>query len=77
MTEMYESWRFFHQKDANFTDFLFSFDNVLNIKFMGFRYIMKRVATNTNSKEIFDFDEQQQRKLNRIKGIIFGYLSFM
>ena len=21
MTEMYESWRFFHQKDANFTDF--------------------------------------------------------
>ena len=27
---------------------------------------MKRVATNTNSKEIFDFDEQQQRKLKKI-----------
>ena len=26
---------------------------------------MKRVATNTNSKEFFDFDVQQQRKLKK------------
>ena len=26
---------------------------------------MKSVATNTNQKDIFDFDEQQQRKLKK------------
>ena len=142
---MYESWRFFHQKDANFTDFfshlimfwiwkkcrfiatwksarsainlmhtskllyilgskivrcLESLPNLVNIfyvefkmllcqviwiviflseemqhrwglflndpvKFRGFRYIMKRVATNTNSKESFDFYKKQQRKLKK------------
>ena len=33
------------------------------VKVRGLRYNMKRVATNTNSKDIFDFDKQQQRKL--------------
>ena len=32
---------------------------------MGLRYIMKRVATNTNLEDISDFDEQQQRKLKK------------
>ena len=35
------------------------------VKFRGFRYIMKRVATNTNWEDIFDFDVQQQRKLKK------------
>ena len=32
-----------------------------------FRYIIKKVATNMNSKEIIDFYEKQQRKLKKIK----------
>ena len=37
------------------------------VKMTVFRYIIKKVATNTNSKEIFDFYEKQQRKLKKIK----------
>ena len=37
------------------------------VKITVFRYIIKKVATNTNSKEIFDFYEKQQRKLKKIK----------
>ena len=37
------------------------------VKITDFRYIIKKVATNTNSKEIFDFYEKQQRKLKKIK----------
>ena len=38
-----------------------------------FRYIIKKVATNTNSKEIFDFYEKKQRKLKKIiKGQFYG-----
>ena len=36
------------------------------VKITVFRYIMKKVATNTNSKEIFDFYDKQ-RKLKKIK----------
>ena len=32
-----------------------------------FRRIIKKVATNTNSKEIFDIYEKQQRKLKNNK----------
>ena len=32
-----------------------------------FRYIIKKVATSMNLKEIFDFYEKQQRKLKKIK----------
>ena len=37
----------------------------VTVKVRGPRYFMKRVATKTNSKEMFDFDEQQQRKLKK------------
>ena len=37
------------------------------MKITVFRYIIKKVANNTNSKEIFDFYEKQQRKLKEIK----------
>ena len=35
------------------------------VKDRGLRYIMNRVATNTNWEDIFDFDEKQQRKLEK------------
>ena len=31
------------------------------VKVRGFEYVMKRVATNTNSEDIFNFDGQQQK----------------
>ena len=37
------------------------------VKITVFRYIIEKVATNTNSKEIFDIYEKQQRKLKKIK----------
>ena len=37
------------------------------VKITVLRYIIKKVATNTNSKEIFDFYENQQRKLKKQK----------
>ena len=36
-----------------------------SVKITDSRYIIKRVATNTNSKEIVDFYEKQQRKLKK------------
>ena len=39
----------------------------VTVKVRGPRYFMKRVATKTNSKEIFDFDELQRKYKNILK----------
>ena len=35
------------------------------VKVRGLGYIMKRVPTNTDSKEIFDLDEQQRKSFKK------------
>ena len=64
-------WKY-SRKNFRLTFFLkchrgFLFFTVDPVKITVFRYIIKKVATNTNSKEIFDFYEKQQRKLKKIK----------